>query len=187
MNRRVEQGATLVEIVVALVIVSIVVAIGVPSMQAWLVRIQIATKADAVLNGMQMARAEALKRNARVYFTLAADSGWTIGCVNAVGDFDGDGLPDCPPVIQTKPGDEGGDFPALALTPADATTVTFSGVGMTAANADGSAMLTQVDLTKSADGQMRALSVRVTTGGQSRVCVPSADAMYSTTEAAKRC
>lgn len=182
-----EHGATLTEIMVALAVLAIVVTIGVPNLQTWLVRIQVATKADAVLNGLQLARAEALKRNARVYFTLSGDSAWTLGCVTAVGDLNGDGLADCPTVIQSKSGSEGGSATTLALTPADATTVTFGGIGLVTANADGSAMLTQVDVSKAGGGETRILSVRVTTGGQSRTCVPAADAHYATTDAAKRC
>lgn len=186
MNHR-EHGVTLVELVIAIAIVAIVITIGVPNLQTWLVRIHVATKADAVLNGLQLARMEALKRNSRVFFTLASDSGWTLGCVTAVGDIDGDGLADCPALIQSKPAGEGGSGTTLALTPSGATTVTFNGVGLATANADGSAMLTQVDLSKTGGGETRVLSVRVTTGGQSRVCVPSTDAHYATTEAPKRC
>lgn len=182
-----ERGTTLTEIMIALAIVAIIATIGVPNMQTWLVRIQVATKADAVLNGLQLARMEAIKRNSRVFFTLASDSGWTLGCVTAVGDIDGDGLADCPALIQSKPAGEGGTGTTLTLTPSGATTVTFNGVGQATANADASAMLTQTDVSKTGGGETRVLSVRVTVGGQSRVCVPSSDAYYSTTEAPKRC
>jgi type IV fimbrial biogenesis protein FimT len=166
-------GFSLVELMIAIVILGVILGIGVPSMQSWLVSAQVTAKSEAILNGLQLARAEALRRNTRVYFNLNQDSSWTVGCVNAVGDTDGDGLADCPDPIQSKSADEAGKVDDISLSPFGATMVSFNGIGLVVANAGGGGdTLTQVDIAKSGGGVTRNLRIIVTLGGQSRLCDP---------------
>lgn len=169
---RSNRGTTIVELMVVVGVLSIILSIAIPNLRQWIANMQVRTKAEAILNGMQLARGEALRRNARVMLTVAADSSWTIGCETAVAaDNDGDGLPDCPATIQQKAAGEGGTGVTIALTPANAVRATFSGVGMVVANADATATLTQMDFSSSSAS--KAYSVRLTAGGQSRICDPS--------------
>ena len=164
-----QRGVNIIELMVVISIVAIVMAIGVPQLQSWIATSRVSVKAQAVLNGLQLARAEALRRNARVAFTLAVDSSWSIGCVTFVADNDGDGLVDCPAIIQSKSADEGG---TVSITLAGgATTATFTGLGLTAPNADGSATLSRADF--STTGTTQTYRVLLTTGGQSRLCDPA--------------
>jgi type IV fimbrial biogenesis protein FimT len=169
-----QRGVSMIEVMVVIVIMAILMAIGIPSLQSWLAKSRVRLKTEAVLNGMQLARGEALRRNARVFYTLNADSSWTVGCVTLVGDLNNDGVTDCPLVIQSKPAGEGGEGVVLATSPAGATTATFTGIGLTAANADASARITQVDF--SAAGTTQTFRVVLSSGGQSRLCDPAVTA-----------
>lgn len=167
------RGVSMVEVMVVVAILSIVMGVAVPSLRQWLANLQVRGKVEAVLNGLQLARGEALRRNTRVMFTIATDSSWTIGCETALAtDTDGDGVADCPAQIQQKSSTEGGSGVTLTLTPANATRATFSGVGMVVTNANGTATLAQVDVASSSGGT-RAYRILLTAGGQSRVCDPA--------------
>lgn len=65
-----EYGVTLVELLVAIGIISILLAIGAPAFSSWVQNGQIRTTADAIQNGLQLARTEALKNNAQALFSL---------------------------------------------------------------------------------------------------------------------
>lgn len=173
LNRKGSTGFTLIEMMVVVAIVAILSAIGAPMLQDWITSQQVKAKSDAILNGMQLARAEAIKRNTRVQFTLAADSSWSIGCVSVVADADGDGVPECPGTIQSKSASEAGNVDLLTLLPIGATQATFNGVGTLSANADASASLAQVEILKSGGGSSAHRTILLTSGGQSRICDPN--------------
>lgn len=166
-----QRGVTMAEVMMVVAIMAVLTATGVPSLQSWLAKSRLQLKTEAVLNGMQFARSEALRRNARVFYTLGTDSSWSVGCVNLVADNDGDGVADCPVLIQAKPAAEGGAGVVVAITPTAATTATFNGLGLIAANADASAAITQVDF--SATGTPQTYRVLLSSGGQSRLCDPA--------------
>jgi len=68
---------------IALVILSIILAVGVPSMRSWITSSSALSAAEFYAEGLKMARSEAVKRNAVTRLTLvegAADTqmGWTI-------------------------------------------------------------------------------------------------------------
>lgn len=65
-----EHGVTLIELIVAIGIISILLAIGAPAFSSWVQNGQIRTTADAIQNGLQLARTEALKNNAQALFSL---------------------------------------------------------------------------------------------------------------------
>jgi type IV fimbrial biogenesis protein FimT len=69
MGRR-EHGMSIIEILVAISIVGIVMAFAAPSALTWIQNTQLRNAADSVLNGLQTARLEALKRNTAVAFEL---------------------------------------------------------------------------------------------------------------------
>lgn len=70
--RRVERtlGFTLIEMVVAMAIFAILIALAVPTMREWIRNAQVRSVADALQNGVRLAQAESLRRSRQVVFAL---------------------------------------------------------------------------------------------------------------------
>lgn len=163
-----QAGFTLIEIMVVVAVLAIVLSIALPNLSVMIANTQIRSVAESVRNGLQLARAEAVKRNESVRFTLNADRSWQLGCVNVVIDLDGDGRDDCPAVIMQKGVKEGGGG-TVAI--AGAGQATFTSLGTLAAIAG---QLVQIDFTSSAIATgTRPLRITLGTGGNARMCDPS--------------
>jgi type IV fimbrial biogenesis protein FimT len=175
-------GFNLIEIMVSLTVLAILIALGAPSFGEWLQNQQIRAATEAIVNGMQVARGEAIKRNLAVQLTLDLPSGWTV-CEATKQPCDGTLLADpvrVQDVIQSRSGREGTSNAKATSTPDGALAVTFSPLGsVLTTNSDGSAPLTQVDVVNTqgncmaAGGPMRCLRVVVTGGGSIRMCDPT--------------
>lgn len=180
--QRRQQGVTLLELMIGVAIVALVLAFGAPSFSRWLQDSKNRTAAEAIANGLQVARSEAVGRNALVRFTLtdaAGTSAWTVTCVNNV--------PSCPTAtaIRTYPGANGpkvgvsvlpipaGSSPNPFATEIAAGTsvpagVSFNGLGrVPAANAN--ADITRIDVTAP---NAKRYVVAVSNTGQIRMCDP---------------
>lgn len=157
-----QKGFTLIELVVTMVVLVAVSTIAIPAFQTSIGNAQIRTVAESIRAGLQQARAEAIKRNARVKFTLQTNSAWQIGCVTeATG---------CPAVIAKKAATEGTS--SNTTVSVDSDTAVFSSFGTRdPASAVG---LTVVNITNSqvSSDEQRALRVVLAAGGNSRVCDP---------------
>ncbi len=173
-----QSGFTLVELLIGIVIVAILVSAGAPSFMIWIQNSQIRTAAESISSGLQLARAEAVRRNANIQFALTGtanvDSTWTVGCATPVADLNLDGVADCPAVIQSRAGSEG---TANAMVSANNADVTFNGLGR-ASNATNNALTINITnptggTCQVGNGPMRCLDVRVATGGQVRMCNPA--------------
>ena len=68
--RRSEHGFSLVELMVTVAVLSLLMTLAVPSFAEWIQNSRIRTAAESIQNGLQVARAEAVRRNARVEFAL---------------------------------------------------------------------------------------------------------------------
>lgn len=187
-----QYGVTLIELMIGIVIVSLLMFIGAPSFSLWIQNTQIRTAAESIQNGLQIARAEAVRRNTNVRFNLTNATGmvaWSVDCVNVTAD--------CPTGIQSRSGSEGGVNSRVGISvaalpsPVPATQfntplaagaglpagVTFNGLGrIPALNPDGTANnddITRIDVTNAARSDARRMVVVVTTGGQIRMCDPA--------------
>jgi len=176
-------GFNLIEVMVSLTVLAILIALGAPSFGEWLQNQQIRAATEAMVNGMQVARGEAIKRNLAVQFTLDLPSGWTV-CEATKQPCDATLLADpvrVQDVIQSRSGGEGTRNAQATSTPDGALAVTFSPLGGVVANADApvTASITQVDVVNTqgnciaAGGPMRCLRVVVTGGGSIRMCDPT--------------
>lgn len=150
---------------IGIAILAILLGLAVPSFQTWLQNSQIRNAAEAVLNGLQRARAEAVARNTNVEFVLGTGSSWVVQLADGTD-------------IETRSANEGSRNVTATVTPAGATTVTFNNFGGLGLNADASAPFTQVELDSSVLTAAESQELRVTIGlgGNARMCDPNAPA-----------
>ncbi len=157
------RGFTLIEMLIGIAIVVLLMVIAVPAFNHWIVNTRIRNAAEGILNGMQIAKAEAVQRNTIVQSVIGADSSWTVS------------LPLTGEQVQARPAVDGADGVAVAILPAGADRITFNGMGWVVANDDASPSITQVDITSAtmAGPEVRALRVVLGTGGSMRMCDPA--------------
>ncbi|MDR2450929.1 MAG: GspH/FimT family pseudopilin [Candidatus Accumulibacter sp.] len=77
------RGVTLIEVLIGLVIMGILIAMAVPNFTGWIRNQRVRAAAESLLNGLQTARAEALKTNAVVNFRIETDRWKVVGRDNA--------------------------------------------------------------------------------------------------------
>jgi type IV fimbrial biogenesis protein FimT len=154
---------TLIEIMMSLAVMGILMMVGMPSFNSWLANTQIRTGADGILNGIQLARGEAVRRNTNVTFTLGTNTGWTVTELKTNS------------VVQVRPEAEGSRDARVTVTPTAATTITFSGYGRVTSNADASLPITQIDITSATltGSDARNLRIVLGSGGNVRMCDPA--------------
>jgi type IV fimbrial biogenesis protein FimT len=155
-------GVTLIEVLITLTVLAILLTLGLPAYKDWIQNTQIRTAAESVLNGLQLARGEAVKRNALMTFTLSGNS-WTV-TVTGTGE-----------TIQSRNAGEGTRNAVITTTPAGVTSVTFNGMGRISGGSNvtfnvanpvaGGACQTD-------GGPMRCMNIVVQAGGQTRLCDP---------------
>lgn len=169
-----QQGFSLIELVVTVVVLMTVSVFAIPAFQASIGNSQIRTVTESIKNGLQQARVEAIKRNARIRFTLQANGSWQLGCVNQVMAADVASVA-CPAIISQKSASEGSS--ANVTIVADNPSVVFTGFGARdPAVANG---LSRVDVSNNQVDQdeRRALRVMLAAGGHARVCDPAVTAV----------
>jgi type IV fimbrial biogenesis protein FimT len=79
-------GYSLIELLITLTVLSIVLAMGVPSVVSWVRAMEVRSSAESLRSALQRARAEAVARNTRVRISLSnatGNPGWNVTCVNA--------------------------------------------------------------------------------------------------------
>jgi type IV fimbrial biogenesis protein FimT len=165
-----QRGMTLVEVMIALTVLAILILMALPSFNEALQNQQLRAASEGVLNGLQTARGEAIRRNLPVQVLVGPGSGWTV--TEAASGT----------AIQQRSKDEGTPNALVTASPAGATKVTFTPLGGVGTNLDGSARITQIDITNPAGGVcqpsgiMRCLRVVVGGGGSLKMCDPVATA-----------
>jgi type IV fimbrial biogenesis protein FimT len=131
-------GFTLIEVLIAVIIIGILFSVAAPSFTAMVQNSKIRTTTDAILNGLQLARAEGVSRNAVVRFQLTdsltngcalstSTSNWVISlndptakCANAPASpppgSSAAASPASPYIIQSRPSTEGSTNVTVAGT-----------------------------------------------------------------------
>ncbi|RYG39175.1 MAG: prepilin-type N-terminal cleavage/methylation domain-containing protein [Burkholderiales bacterium] len=184
MKRQNVRGVTLIELMVVMVLLVMMLMAVVPSISAWIRNTHIRNVATGIQNGLQRARAEAMRRNTNVRFSLVSltdpavmddscklsDGGvsWVVSlddptgkCSTAVSDST------APRILDKAAG--GGANVVQATSTGGAEVVVFNGFGR-AATTDGISSI-DIESTKAGD-DFRALRIVVGTGGTIRMCEP---------------
>lgn len=187
----VQRGFGLIELMVAITVVGLLLALGLPSFVTGGQNRQIRTAADSVQAGLQYARSEALRRNRVVKFEMRPQNSWTVGC-DPVDTTVENGQEVCPAVLQTREGSEGSRQADVAVaevtsgTTTTASTVVFTGslkftpLGRVTTDSLGAGNIAMFTVTNPgagtcvADGgEMRCLRIVATAGGLIRSCDPA--------------
>lgn len=168
MKRAAQSGISLMEILISLAVLGIVMALGMPAYGTWIQNVQIRTATEAVMNGLQTAKNEAIRRNTSVQFKLmaAGNSQWAVNLASS---------PDADPPLFGRAAEEGSPNVTTNRTPGDADTVTFSALGRVVPNSDATPTLAQVDLDNlniAVVADRRNLRIVIPTGGAIRMCDP---------------
>ncbi len=183
MLRHRQRGMTILEIVVALVIVAMLTTLALPTYRLWIQNQNIRNAAEALSNGLQLARAEAIKRNKRVQLVLTAEAVGGTGVGYTVTELiqTSANVFTCGQLISVRDNNEGARTARLTLTPLDATTVTFGPLGSVVdgddcATAGAGNPITQIDIgpRDATITDARALRTTIGAAGSVRTCDPAA-------------
>lgn len=188
-----ERGMTLIELVIGVAIIAVLLGLGAPAFGDWMRNTRVRSTAEALQNGMQMARAEAVRRNSPVRFQLTTtiDNGcglsvsgpaWAVNATSstspagACGGTPSDTV--APFLIQVSP---------IVATSSNVTltgsreVVAFDGLGrqVGTTNPSSSAGTLTIDVGSSvgtctaSGGTVRCMRVVLTPGGEARLCDPA--------------
>ncbi len=173
-----QYGASLVELMIGLAIFGIVLGIAIPSLISWMENTQVRAAAESILNGVQIARGEAVRRNAMAKFSMNNTNGtpdWSVAAYDSA-----NGLYDLP--VQSYSGAQDKDARAGTSSAAtqDYTAALAAGAGMPASvtfNALGRVVnvgtdITRIDVTNSAASGARRLVIIISPYGLARLCDP---------------
>ncbi|HYD97327.1 MAG TPA: GspH/FimT family pseudopilin [Noviherbaspirillum sp.] len=149
-------GFSVVELLIVVAIVAILSGLAAPSFSSILTNSRVRTGAEGILSGLQLARAEAIRRNTNVSFRLDSGAAWTVATVSPES------------VVQTRPAAEAGSN-VRVNSANNRTSVTFNPLG--AAASYGSSTLTRVTVTPGTSGTGGdSYQIDVFAGGQIRMC-----------------
>ncbi len=181
------RGMTLIELMIGLVIVAIVLFVAVPAFTIFLQNQQIKNAAQTVMQGLNTARAEAIRRNAAVRFqfvsnlsagcALANNSlAWVVSLSDPTGNCEatpGD-MGTAAQIVEKRSSTEGTRNVVVATTGGNLATFTglgrLSGGGMTQIDfSNSTGTCEHVDAT---NGTMRCMRVQIAPGGEARMCDP---------------
>lgn len=165
-----EQGFTLLELVIALAVVAILSVVAVPSFVTWVQNAKTRSTAEALQNGIRLAKTEAVRRNRLVDFRLTAVAPALDAATSVNGEYwyvqqKNGVLPSETANVFIQGSSLSGANVNIDVT-GDVDTLTFNGLG----RLTGTASSYKFDI-KNPRGD-RDLRVIVTQSGQIRMCDP---------------
>lgn len=190
MLRRPHNGFSLVELIIGMAILAMLMALGMPQYANFIANSRLRATAEGISNGLNTARAEAVKRNARAELVFIDEEpiealvnaltpvvngpNWVVrGWVPETNSFD---------YIDGKIGAEGSGGSGVAVEVTTVTSGIYDGtIAFTGFGALNSAQAITFEVrfptagtcdTTAIPGPMRCLNVTVSAGGQVRICDP---------------
>ena len=163
-RRAATSGFTLVELAIGLTIAALLTMLAMPSFTTFLRNSEIRSTSESIVNGLRVARSEAVRRNQTVSFTLVAGAGSPSWAVKQVRD-------DSP--IQTYSAQEGGAHIKVVAQPAAAVSVAFNRLGRVVPVAVGTPAIQQLAISSAIAADARTLQIYVDGVHGIRMCDPS--------------
>jgi len=190
MNTQHNDGFTLIELMFAIALFAILLALGAPALVRWNQNHEVRALAESLQSGLMVARGEAVRRNAAVRFQLLtttdgacalSDTGrnWVVSLDDPAGNCNVAASDDVAPRI-LKVGAAAEIARNAAINAGGVSLITFNGLGQasTAAIIDITNPLAAciTSATVGASDRVRCLRVTVSVGGQVRMCDPAVTA-----------
>lgn len=185
MLRSAQRGAHLIELMIGLAIVGVLLMTGVPAFTTFMQNQKLRATAETISAGLQLARAEAVKRNGRVELVLTDDDPVAAGVSSITASVSGknwvvryyDSATLFYQFVEGRSGSIGSsnlDATTVVVTATDAT-IPFNGFGATTLGAAATIQITNPTggaCAGPSGGPMRCLNVVISPGGQIRMCDP---------------
>ncbi|WP_428422001.1 GspH/FimT family pseudopilin [Methylibium sp.] len=148
-------GFTLIELMVVISIVAISAALAAPSFTQMIANYRVRSGAESMLNGLNLARAEAVRRNSPVRFAIVVGgSGWSVSQISPS------------EVVQSR---SNNDSPGLTVASSNSSTsVDFLPTGLVQSSGT---QLTQITVSSSTTGT-NTRRINIFGGGLIRMCDP---------------
>ena len=153
------RGLTLIELMITVAVLAVGLSLAAPSFTQQIGNYRLRTASESIINGLNYARAEAVRRNSAVSFTLdASGSGWAVAQVSPA------------TALQSR---ANGDSPNITATSTTASrAVTFTPTGFVDTSA---VRMSQINLSSSA-ANTDTRRIDIFGGGLIRVCDPAVTA-----------
>jgi type IV fimbrial biogenesis protein FimT len=180
------RGFSLIELMVTLTVLAFALMMGLPSLSAWLQNSKLRSAAESIMSGLQLARSEAVSRNALVRFQLTSSldnscvlsptsANWVVntGSTDAAGNCGVAPSDTVAPLIVQKR-DATKDLAGMVVN-SGASSISFNGLGRPTPAAALSIDLSNPSLGDCAasGGPVVCLRVVVSAAGQVRMCNPN--------------
>lgn len=158
-----QQGLSIVELGIALFVLSVLLVAGVPAFIEYMTNTRIRAVADEMHAGLQLARSEAISRNAAVDF-MSNGTGWSVQ-LPAIGVGDPSIL-----AIRAPKGTE-----SSVVANSSAASIRFNGRGRAVGANNFNISVSALDPNNciAVGGEIRCLNVLVSNAGQVRLCDPA--------------
>jgi type IV fimbrial biogenesis protein FimT len=178
----VERGFTLIEILITLAVLGILFMLGLPSFAIWINNSKIRTATEGMTNGLQLARAEAVRQNVQVQYDQGVQSSWIVCTVaSTAGSNPPNRCPSTTPYdgfVQLRTSAEASSNSVVVVNgvwprpspPGE--TVTFNSMGQVIVNGSGAPAITQLDVCNAVDASVRKMRIVIGIGGNVRMCDP---------------
>lgn len=154
-SRRSERGLTLIELMITIAVLAVGLSLAAPSFTMQVSNYRVRAAAESMLNGLNYARTEAVRRNRPVSFTLSVSgSGWSVDQVNPA------------ETLQTRADGETAGLTVVSTSTSRAVTFTSTGLVDTSG-----IRLTQVNLSAPASSS-NTRRIDIFGGGLIRMCDP---------------
>jgi type IV fimbrial biogenesis protein FimT len=190
------RGYTLIEVMVGIAILGILMAVGIPNMSQWIVANKARAASAFYLDGLSMARRQAVAHNARSRFVLVPGANgqfdWQVDlcfpapgapCTDTTGNWstaaapaagDPEGAAGFRSVFRPAASLPPSSVLVPAVAPQGADTVYFTELGWVDTTIGGRLALLRLDPSAALAGDVRAAAVAVTLAGMASACDPAA-------------